>query len=875
MTPQRTSIRELDSRASGGSPVGTRSLAVASSVLLLSLGASASHAQPAPAAYLTFDEGTGNTAADSSGNGHTATLSGAAGWSAGLVGPSGLAVTGAGASIAEIPVPVVDTAGSFTVAAWVKLNSSTGYQTFVSEDGPVLSSFFLQLRGDTRQFSFTVPYDFFVLPQSGFTPVLGRWYHLAGVYDAAARSASLYVDGAIVDTVYNVVSSGATGPTAIGRGKFAGNPVDFVNGAIDDVRLYQAALTAPEILAIAKVGDPTLTGPLPVEPATLRIDAANPGPDVSPILSGLMIEEINHSLDGGLYAELIQNRVFKDDDTSPVHWALVQDGGAPGAMALDTTQPIAGTALTTSLRITAGSTGPRVGVANDGYGGIPIRSRAAYRASFFARPDAGFDGPLEVSLESPDGTTVYARARVSRLATGWRKYELCLRTGKVTPTANARLVVSTRDAGTFWLNQVSLFPATYRDRPNGNRVDLMRLLSDLNPTFLRFPGGNFLEGNTIDERFQWKNTIGPIEARPGHRAPWNYRSTDGLGLLEYLLWCEDLGMMPVLGVYAGYSLNGSFVNPGPDLEPYVQDALDEIEYVTGDTDTFWGARRAADGHPDPFPLEYVEIGNEDFFDRSGSYEGRFAQFHDAIKAAHPELKLVATTSVASRTPDVIDEHFYATPRAFQRMADRYDGYDRSGPKIFVGEYASIEGRPTPDLNAALGDAAWLTGVERNSDVVIMAAYAPLFVNVLPGASQWPTNLIGYDALRSYGSPSYHVHKMFGAHTGDVLLRAALTATGGSRLFQSVTRDRWNGTIHVKVVNAAPEPQPVRIELDGVRSVSSRGRAIVLTSASPQDTNTLDHPTAVVPRTDRVRGLGRAFDFTFAPHSFTVLEIRAR
>ncbi len=744
----------------------------------------------------------------------------------------------------------------------------------MSEDGPVQSAFFLQLRGDSHQFSFTVPYDFFVLPQSGFSPQVGRWYHLAGVYDAAAQSALLYVDGVLADVIFRVVAGPATGPTAVGRGKFAGNPVDFVNGAVDDVRLYQSALSAPEILAIAKVGDPNLTGPLPVEPAALQIDAASPGHEVSPILNGLMIEEINHSLDGGLYGELIRNRVFKDDAAEPVQWTVVQGAGGAGSIALDTTRPIAGTALTTSLRVTASPAGKRVGAANDGFGGIPVRPHATYHASFFAMPDAGFDGPLSVSIESTDGATVYARGRVSRLASGWKQYSVRLRTGSVSLTAAARFVISTRESGTFWLNQVSLFPATYRDRPNGNRVDLMQLLADMRPTFLRLPGGNFLEGNTIAERFQWKNTIGALASRPGHQAPWGYRSTDGLGLLEYLEWCEDLGMEPVLGVYAGYSLNGSFVNPGPDLEPYVQDALDEIEYVMGSTDTVWGARRAADGHPEPFTLEFVEIGNEDFFDRSGSYDGRFAQFFDAIKGVHPELQVIATTGVTSRTPDVVDEHFYATPRTFQGMANRYDSYSRSGPKIFVGEYASIEGRPTPDLNAAIGDAAFLTGVERNSDVAIMTAYAPLFINLNPGQSQWPTNLIGYDALRSYGSPSYHLQKMFAGNTGDVVLPATLTATGGSRVFQSVTRDSTCGTIFIKVVNAAEEPQPMQVSLSGVRAVSSRAKAVVLTAASAQDTNTLSDPERVVPRTMTVRGVGRTFETTFAPHSITVLEIRA-
>ena len=855
----------------------TRSFAGPLSLILLSsFAASPLHAQTqgaSAAAYLTFDEGAGTTAADASGNGHTATLFGQAGWAAGLVGNSALTAPGDSRSYAEIPVAVVDTTRSFTAAAWVKISRLGGYQTFISEDGATDSTFWLQLRGDSQQFAFTMNYDFFVQPQSGFTPQVGTWYHVAGVYDAVAQTASLYVNGELVDAISNVVTHPAIGPTAIGRGKFGGNRVDFVNGAVDEVRLYQAALTASEILAVARVGDPTLTGPLPVAPAALQIDVAHPGHTVSPLLNGLMIEEINHSLDGGLYGELIQNRVFQDSPSAPVHWSQVLGAGAVGSIALDTSQPVAGTALTTSLRVTASSAGQRVGAANDGFWGIPVKPRANYRASFYAKADPTFTGPLSVSIESPDGATVYARAQVARLTSDWAQYTVRLGTGDVRPTAGARFVISTRAAGTFWLTQVSLFPATFRNRANGNRVDLMQMLAGLSPTFLRLPGGNFLEGNTIAERFQWKTTIGPLAARPGHQGPWGYRSSDGLGLLEYLEWCEDLGMEPLLGVYAGYSLNGSFIQPGAALAPFVQDALDEIEYIVGGPDTVWGARRAADGHPAPFPLEYVEIGNEDFFDGSGTYNARFAQFFDAIKAAHPELKIIATTGVTSRTPDVIDEHFYTTPRSFQHMANRYDSYDRNGPKIFVGEYAAIEGRPTPNLNAALGDAAWLTGLERNSDHVIMVAYAPLLTNVNPGAFQWPNNLIGYDALRSYGSPSYHLQAMFANHAGDVVLPATLTTSGGSRVFQSVTQDSWSKTIFVKIVNTAGAPQPVRVSLSGVSALAPHAKAVTLTSASPDDTNTLADPDRVVPRTTTVTGIRPTFDYTLPPYSITVLELR--
>jgi alpha-N-arabinofuranosidase len=306
----------------------------------------------------------------------------------------------------------------------------------------------------------------------------------------------------------------------------------------------------------------------------------------------------------------------------------------------------------------------------------------------------------------------------------------------------------------------------------------------------------------------------------------------------------------------------------------VQDALDEIQYLTGSTSTTWGAKRAADGHPAPFPLTYVEIGNEDFFDRSGSYDGRFAQFYDMIKAAYPSLKVIATAAVKSRTPDILDEHFYETPRAFEKDVHHYDSYSRTGPKIFVGEYAAQEGRPSPDLNAALGDAAWLIGLERNADLVILESYAPMFTNINPGAAQWPTNLIGYDALKSYGSPSYYAKQMFNQHRGDAVLPTTLDVTGGSEFYESATRDNQTGTIYLKAVNAAGTAQKVQIVIDGIGHVSG-GTATALSSGSPQDTNTIDEPRKVVPVTLKVNHVNRRFEHTFAPYSVTVLEIETK
>jgi alpha-N-arabinofuranosidase len=297
---------------------------------------------------------------------------------------------------------------------------------------------------------------------------------------------------------------------------------------------------------------------------------------------------------------------------------VVQDAGGSAAIALDQRFPVAATALTTSLRLdaTRAAQGHRVGIANAGYWGIPVKPNTRYRASFYAKTAGAGGVPLTVSIEGADGKTVYAQAEGGRINGEWKRYSVTLTTAAdVKPTADARLVIATESPGTIWFNQVSLFPPTYKDRPNGNRVDLMQKLVDMKPAFLRFPGGNFLEGETVATRFKWKETLGPIDQRPGHRGTWGYRVSDGMGLLEFLEWVEDMKAEPVLAVFAGYALHGETVPAGPELQSFVQEALDEIEYVTGDVSTKWGAQRARDGHPAPFKLRYIEIGNEDGFEK--------------------------------------------------------------------------------------------------------------------------------------------------------------------------------------------------------------------------------------------------------------------
>jgi alpha-N-arabinofuranosidase len=609
----------------------------------------------------------------------------------------------------------------------------------------------------------------------------------------------------------------------------------------------------------------------------LHIDAGHPGVKTAAHFYGLMTEEINYSFEGGLYAELIRNRSLKDDPKTPVHWSVVATGGGQGALSLDDHQPL-NSEFTASLKLDVASltAGQRVGVANEGFWGMPVKGGQRYHVSFYAKAAPGFNGPLELSLEMADGSRVFASAEVKRVTDYWKKYEAVLTPETGTDLATNRFVISATGPGTLWFQMVSLFPPTYHGRKNGNRVDIMQKLADLQPTFLRFPGGNYLEGDYFNERFDWKKTIGEIEHRPGHRSPWKYWSTDGMGLLEYLGWCEDLKMEPVLAVFAGYALRHDYAAPGAALQPYVDEALEEIEYVTGGSETKWGAQRAKDGHAGAFALKYVEIGNEDWFDKSGSYDGRFAQFYDAIKAKYPGLQIIATTGVKSRTPDVIDEHFYKKAAQFYAMTTRYDHYDRQGPKIFVGEWATREGAPTPNLNAALGDFAWMTGLERNSDLVIMNCYAPLFVNVNPGAMQWKTDLIGYDAVSSYGSPAYYAQAMFNHYRGQNVLPARIEA--GDRplgFFYSVTgTGGLLGKIYLKAVNTTSSPISLQIEIEG-KKVADTGTEVVITSANPTDTNSITEPTKIVPVLRPLGGTGARFNHTFPPYSDTAIQLGAR
>jgi len=495
----------------------------------------------------------------------------------------------------------------------------------------------------------------------------------------------------------------------------------------------------------------------------LVVRANSPGPRVNPSMYGIFFEEINHGGDGGLYAELVRNRSFEDGPT-PDGWTLVKRQDARASMALDTFQPLnlsQGNAL--RLRVDAAGLG-EAGVANEGFWGVPVRKGASYQLSFFARRGDKSAATFYAALEGADDKS-YAREKIVVAGDGWKRVAVTLRSTADDPAA--RLVLTTSTPGTTWLDVVSLFPSeTWKGRPNGLRPDLAEHVRGMSPAFARFPGGCYCEGDRLVNAFRWKDSLGPIHQRPGHPSLWGYRSTDGLGYHEYLQWCEDLRAEPMFVVNCGMAHLD--IAPLSHLGEWIQDALDAVEYANGPVSSKWGALRAKNGHPKPFHLKYLEIGNENGWGNTlAAYEERYARFYDALKARYPDLILIATTPVKSRPMDLQDDHYYNSPDWFWANTGLYDGRGRQLAPVYVGEYAVTQNCGEGNLRAALAEAAFMTGLERNADVVRLTSYAPLFVNVRD--RKWNPDAIVFDTHRSFGTPSYHVQRLFAENRPDVVL----------------------------------------------------------------------------------------------------------
>lgn len=510
---------------------------------------------------------------------------------------------------------------------------------------------------------------------------------------------------------------------------------------------------------------------------TINVSGNAPGAAVSPRLYGIFFEEINHAGDGGLYAELVQNRSFEDDAAQPVHWQTL--GTAQAALV---TEGLLNDKQAHALRLTISQPGD--GIANEGYWGMNIRQQTTYNFSAWVKAKNAWKGSMTITLTGHDGRNLGQYTEKMTLKAGkWIQPSIHIKATGSDPEASLSITFS--EAGIFDLDVVSLFPPTYKGRPNGCRIDLAEMLEALHPKFMRFPGGCYVEGQTtplndLQNRFVWKNTIGPIEQRPGHLSVnWGYNITDGFGYHEMLQLAEDLGAEPLFVVNVG--LGHGWLQPYDQLDEYIQEALDAIEYANGDAKTTkWGAERARNGHPEPFGLRLLEVGNEnanfhfnDNSDQSEHYFERYIQFYKAIKARYPDVQIIGNVeswgtdkpSWRSNHPvDILDEHYYRSPSWFEQNFHKYDSYSRQGPQIYVGEYAVTQGYGVNGhLTAALGEAIYMQGLERNADIVVMGSYAPIFVNEHNPA--WRPDMIRFNASQSLGTPSYYVQWLMANNIG--------------------------------------------------------------------------------------------------------------
>lgn len=594
------------------------------------------------------------------------------------------------------------------------------------------------------------------------------------------------------------------------------------------------------------------------------------GAKVQPTMYGIFFEDINYAADGGLYGELVKNRSFEFPDAL-MGWK------AFGKFEVKNDGPFERCPHYVVLGY-SGHNDAATGLQNEGYFGIGIEKGEDYRFSVWAKAVSG-DATVEVSLvdeNTMEEHQEFATAELKVSGNEWKKYELVLKPTKTVQKANLRLLLKGKNS--VALEHVSLFPKhTFKDRDNGMRRDLAQALYDLHPGVFRFPGGCIVEGSSLEQRYQWKNSIGPVENRPLNGNRWlstfNYRlfpdyyQSYGLGFYEYFLLSEDIGAepLPVLNVgmacqYQNWNNPKAHV-PVDSLQPYIQDCLDLIEFANGDVNTTWGKKRAEMGHPAPFNLKFLAVGNEQW---DTLYYERLRPFVKAIKAKYPNIKLIGTSGPDSEgkmfdkgwkamkelKADLVDEHFYRDEHWFLSHGLRYEGYDRKGPKVFAGEYACHgKGKKWNHFETSLYEAAFMTDLERNADVVDMATYAPLFAHV--DGWQWRPDMIWYDNTRMFKTVSYYVQQMYACNKGTNVLpltmngKAVAGQEGQDGLFASAVVDKQKGEVIVKVANTSDKTQEVTLNLNGLKG--SRSASLTTLQCDNMDAeNTLDNPNKIRP-----------------------------
>lgn len=632
----------------------------------------------------------------------------------------------------------------------------------------------------------------------------------------------------------------------------------------------------------------------------LVVDVSNSKAKIQPTMYGIFFEDINFAADGGLYAEMIKNRGFEFEE--PMMGWLEPNSNRfslntnSGAAEIIKTQ--GGTSNRNFCRVSINNDTGYV-LLNEGFRGMGIKKDVRYRLSLLAAKQSGDIQKINFSFVNNDGK-VLGKTSVIIDGEEWTAYTAQLTA--MDTEAKARLKITFEGTGVIDLDMISLFPEdTWEGRKNGLRKDLVQLLYDLKPGFLRFPGGCIVEGRTLAKRYQWKKTVGAVEDRTvlvnrwntefRHRLTPDYFQSFGLGFFEYFQLAEDIGAkpLPILNCGMACQFNTGELVPLEQLDPYVQDALDLIEFANGPVSSPWGKIRSDMGHPKPFNMKYIGIGNEQW---GQQYIERYKIFEKVLKEKYPDITIVsavgpfpegelfdyAMDEMKELNAEIVDEHYYKPPEWFRENSTRYDSYDRTGPKIFAGEYAAQSvAIASPDnknnWECALSEAAFMTGLERNADLVVMTSYAPLFAHA--DAWQWTPDLIWFNNLSSYGTANYYVQKMYSTHRGTDLLsiffedRKAVTGQNG--IYSSAVKDSDSAELFIKLVNTSDKLQQVFIELKN-QKLEEKADVLKLTSENLSDVNSFDHPEKISPTESQIEVENNHIKTGIDPYTFLILKI---
>lgn len=630
------------------------------------------------------------------------------------------------------------------------------------------------------------------------------------------------------------------------------------------------------------------------------IQTNKPGAEIQPTMYGLFFEDINYGADGGLYAEMIKNRSFEFPQ-SFMGWNTF------GNVTLKDDGPFERNPHYVHLA-NPGHRHKRTGLDNEGFFGVAFKKGEDYRFSVWARCEKDAPSKIRVELIDPKSmgeTQVMAKQNIEVTSSEWKKYTVTLTPSQTEAKGRLRIFLDSNNS--VDLEHISLFPAeTWQGHENGLRKDIAQKLADIHPGLLRFPGGCIVEGTDLATRYQWKNSVGPVENRPLNENRWEYTfphrffpdyfQSYGLGFFEFFQLAEEIGAEPLpvlnVGLACQYQNKDAKAHvPVDELDPYIQDALDLIEFANGDTTTTWGALRAEMGHPAPFDMKFIGIGNEQW---DSIYPIHLKPFITAIRAKYPDIKIVGSSGPNSEgkdfdylwpemrklKADLVDEHFYRPESWFLAQGARYDNYDRKGPKVFAGEYACHgKGKKWNHFNAALLEAAFMTGLERNADVVHMATYAPLLAHV--EGWQWRPDMIWFDNLESVPTSSYYVQQLYAKNKGTNVLPLTMDkkpvtgAEGQNGLFASSVLDKNAGEYIVKVANTGTEPQPLTLNFAGMKKgkALTSCRVITLDAPTPESENTLANPTVVTPKESTLPISGQTLTTTIAPLTFAIYIVK--